>query len=655
MANSVWVMIKIPAKTPELNNQIIDSKKSNTNSASNYLAPPGIEEKKKEPIEPSIQTILEKTLEELEINNAVWIKNTDGTFFHVYFACDVDDSDSIIHHMQIQGIGSLPQTFIGIIPFTLAYQSEEDADVFLDDTTDQVDSDTTKKQSSFKAMQEKLLKSVTARLTVAQVVASVQSNSELTFDFVCYVLCAAWLAALGLMESDVVTLVASMLVSPLMGPVMAMTFGLIVRDQQLRNLGVRNAIIGFALTIVFGFFYGCIVLNFAHEYNPTTVWPSQAMRSRGQLRALWVGALVALPSGAAVAVSLLSGNQASLVGVAISASLLPPCVNAGLLWAFSTIKAIKSLSEDWINVNNVTFTKPSLVLDPSYEVSYSTNFSYECFWLGLGSLGLASVNVACILLMSWILLKIKEVSPVDEKSSPTSRFWKEDVKIVREYNKTVRERKRSLHQDFLQEWAEMNGLDPQELLSENPEARAVQMATLRDMVKDVEEDEVFQQILMNTRPNADYIRKVSMATIEPLRFDGTKNKSASNVSIDMENRDLKFQRRSIALPSPSARSFLGNQTGDLSPHNSRRGTRSAKNSVSTLSMLNQPTTETGNLQRRQSTALLRKSLRNSDHSPYSLWPRRSSEAHRMMAVPPGHDFGRRSRKIRSTGEFSDHD
>lgn len=50
----------------------------------------------------------------------------------------------------------------------------------------------------------------------------------------------------------------------------------------------------------------------------------------------------------------------------------------------------------------------------------------------------------------------------------------------------------------------MNGLDPQELLSENPEARAVQMATLRDMVKDVEEDEVFQQILMNTRPNVSY-------------------------------------------------------------------------------------------------------------------------------------------------------
>ena len=38
--------------------------------------------------------------------------------------------------------------------------------------------------------------------------------------------------------------------------------------------------------------------------------------------------LIALPSGAGVALSLLGGNTGSLVGVAISASLLPPAVNA---------------------------------------------------------------------------------------------------------------------------------------------------------------------------------------------------------------------------------------------------------------------------------------------------------------------------------------
>jgi uncharacterized membrane protein len=43
---------------------------------------------------------------------------------------------------------------------------------------------------------------------------------------------------------------------------------------------------------------------------------------------LWVGLLVAIPSGAAVAIGILVDNTASLVGVAISASLLPPAVNA---------------------------------------------------------------------------------------------------------------------------------------------------------------------------------------------------------------------------------------------------------------------------------------------------------------------------------------
>jgi len=46
------------------------------------------------------------------------------------------------------------------------------------------------------------------------------------------------------------------------------------------------------------------------------------------LRSLWVGVLIALPSGAGVALSILGGNTGSLVGVAISASLLPPAVNA---------------------------------------------------------------------------------------------------------------------------------------------------------------------------------------------------------------------------------------------------------------------------------------------------------------------------------------
>ena len=133
---------------------------------------------------------------------------------------------------------------------------------------------------------------------------------------------------------------------------MAMSFGIMVKNKELRDLGIRNAIFGFTICVMFGeqktfldqcvrknnfshfaplssgYIFGLTTLNWAQEWDPKSVWPNSEVKARGELRSLWIGCLVALPSGAAVAASILSGNQSSLIGVAISASLLPPCVNA---------------------------------------------------------------------------------------------------------------------------------------------------------------------------------------------------------------------------------------------------------------------------------------------------------------------------------------
>ena len=47
--------------------------------------------------------------------------------------------------------------------------------------------------------------------------------------------------------------------------------------------------------------------------------------------------LIAIASGAAAALSVLGENTSSMVGVAISASLLPPAVNAGYLFSVAII------------------------------------------------------------------------------------------------------------------------------------------------------------------------------------------------------------------------------------------------------------------------------------------------------------------------------
>jgi hypothetical protein len=44
------------------------------------------------------------------------------------------------------------------------------------------------------------------------------------------------------------------------------------------------------------------------QWGSSTSFPTAEMKSRGDIKRLWVGVLIALPSGAGVALSVLGGN-----------------------------------------------------------------------------------------------------------------------------------------------------------------------------------------------------------------------------------------------------------------------------------------------------------------------------------------------------------
>ena len=128
-------------------------------------------------------------------------------------------------------------------------------------------------------------------------------------------------------------------------------------------------------------------------------WPTVEMRGRGEVRALWVGILVAVPSGAGVALSVLGGNAGSLVGVAISASLLPPAVNAGFFWALALLIALTGGSVRMFGPGGP---------DSPYTNQYSSSQVTEAFLLGVVSLALTIVNIICIILTGIAILRLKE-------------------------------------------------------------------------------------------------------------------------------------------------------------------------------------------------------------------------------------------------------
>ena len=64
----------------------------------------------------------------------------------------------------------------------------------------------------------------------------------------------------------------------------------------------------------------------------------------------------------------------------------------------------------------------------------------EAFGLGLISLVLTIINIICIVVTGWLILKLKQVTP-DKIPQHLSSFWKKDLKVHKEYLNTIKDGK----------------------------------------------------------------------------------------------------------------------------------------------------------------------------------------------------------------------
>jgi uncharacterized hydrophobic protein (TIGR00271 family) len=172
------------------------------------------------------------------------------------------------------------------------------------------------------------------RMTIEEIYEIVDSQTHLTFDYCALTVCAAIIAGVGLLTDSSVLVVASMLVSPLMGPILGLTFGTTIGDRVMIWKGIRNEIIGVLATWGVGCLCGLVVIPFSEIAD----WTTFEMSSRGTYSSMIGGVAVAIPSGAGVALSVTSDTIPALVGVAISASLLPPIANSGIAFVFGMVQ-----------------------------------------------------------------------------------------------------------------------------------------------------------------------------------------------------------------------------------------------------------------------------------------------------------------------------
>ena len=373
----------------------------------------------------SLEDIVKKVISSKNISSPHTIHNSDNTQTQLSFCVPFEEVENLVLELQNQGVGRLEQSSVSVIPASIHYSQGQGGKE--------------KEDAAQEAKIDKFYSSIKSRLLVSEVIARIQSGAEFSFDFLLLLILAGMIAFMGLLENSSVVLVASMLVSPLMGPILAGIFGGVIQDSKLSWSGVRHEIYALLICIFIGFFFGLLVCPWAEEYG-VSQWPTQEMLSRGELRALWVGVLIAVPSGAGVALSVLGGNAGSLVGVAISASLLPPAVNAGIFWALSVVLLITGSGPD----SHAIFHGFGQETDPEtnitvslYKPRYSTDLSMESFYLGLTSLALTLINILCIIITGVLILKLKEVTPA-KIPQKFAHFWRKDVRAHRNYNRKIR-------------------------------------------------------------------------------------------------------------------------------------------------------------------------------------------------------------------------
>ena len=157
------------------------------------------------------------------------------------------------------------------------------------------------------------------RASREEILQDIMNMSRLDRNFITYTTLASILAAISLLTDNILMLVASMIIAPVMGPILGISLGTVLNVRDLQAQGFKSEAVGLGLCVLMGFIVGLVV-------------PYTIMTDSIYIRAhpTMIDFVFAIVAGIAAALSVVSVVSIALVGVAIAASVVPPAVNIGI-------------------------------------------------------------------------------------------------------------------------------------------------------------------------------------------------------------------------------------------------------------------------------------------------------------------------------------
>jgi len=210
-------------------------------------------------------------------------------------------------------------------------------DVLIDNLTSKFDFEDDKERSlviftpdTVIPRDKKKLKSFSYQATRESLITFAQNNSRVNGEYLMLVVASAVITSLGLILDNVAVIVGGMVIAPVLGPILAITIGIVLGKPKLIKQGISAELIGIIFAILVGFMWGMIIPD-------VELTNSLQIRMYPTLADLFI----AIAAGAAAAYSLMKGQlRTGLVGVMVAASLLPVMCTIGIGISFASQEMI---------------------------------------------------------------------------------------------------------------------------------------------------------------------------------------------------------------------------------------------------------------------------------------------------------------------------
>lgn len=164
-------------------------------------------------------------------------------------------------------------------------------------------------------------KMVSGTITREALYDKILKGTEINTDFIALVVLSALVAAIGVITDNIAVVIGAMVIAPLLGPNLALSFGVTLGDKGMILQSFKANSIGLGLTLLMSAIIGLAV---PHDmYAQSTEFLSRTHVGYSAI-------ILAFAAGFAGVLSLTSGISSAMVGVMVAVAMMPPAVVLGI-------------------------------------------------------------------------------------------------------------------------------------------------------------------------------------------------------------------------------------------------------------------------------------------------------------------------------------